>query len=73
MPGLSSPSATGLETCSKFSLPYQQPPLLHSQTAENGSQSTQSQDIRSKHELKQINYVLFEVGGEQKKLHYTNK
>lgn len=75
MPGLSSLSAFGLETYSKVSLLYQQPQLLHGDTAINGSQSTQSQFTWSKHELKadKLIYMLFEAGSEQKKLHYTNK
>lgn len=75
MLGLSSPSAIGLETYSKVETTSQQCQLLHSETAINGGQSTQSQITWSKHELKadKLNYVLLEAGGEQKKLHCTNK
>lgn len=75
MPELSSLSAIGLETYSKVSLLYQQPQLLHSETATNGSQSTQSKLTWSKHELKadKLIYMLFEAGVEEKQLHYTNK
>lgn len=74
MPGLSSPLATSPKTYSKVCLLYQQPQLLHNETI-NGCQSTQSQVTWLKHELEadKLNSMLFEAGGEQKKLHYSNK